>query len=143
MRLWLRFALVLSCTPLRLLAVVELIPMNDVYVCPADLTSPEQVISFICNVTESDPVVTWDIEVNGRSYHINFDSDSSLNLNKYSGIDGIYVTLILSSNQFLSSMVNVRIPPFDIIHHMVVLQCHSLSRSLLQPGKQDAYKSWL
>ena len=112
---------------------VEFTTSDCLFVCP---TSSIQIIELNCSVSGSDPVLMWNIEVNQQPHHIFFVPSSSLNINKYNGeSNGIEVTLNSVSLHFLSSIVTLTIPPFNILNYEVTVSCFNLSRSLQLVGK--------
>lgn len=114
-----------------------LTPVNDIHVCPLHLTSDEQTIKLVCNVTEINSFISWRITINGVTANVDFDSTSHLHQNKYRGNPGIEVSLNSASNYHLSSITVIRIPPFDVRTHSARLSCNRLIRSILPAGKDS------
>ncbi len=110
-----------------------LTPSTDIQICPAGMVATAQTLSFVCNVTGS---IYWKITINGRSEHVDFNSRSMLNVNRYSGGRGIEVTLSSIVHQRLTSVASINVPPFDITaYNSVTLTCNRQSRAILRAGK--------
>jgi len=110
-----------------------LLPLEDVFVCLHET----QEISFVCNVTGL--VVSWDINVDGVTHNVDFDSSSRRRRNRYTnGFNGINVTLESATGRSLLSRTVVRIPPFNISNHRLVVYCNRMPRALLAASKKHS-----